>query len=60
MADNKLYALFDCAMQGMSDNGLLGVFDTKEKAEEAKGTNWYSIKEFDVNKIYDKGVECSH
>lgn len=53
----KLYALFDSGGQGMKDNGLLGVYTTKEEAEKIRGNNWYSIIEFDSNKIYADGVQ---
>lgn len=51
-----IYALFDGGGQGMSDRGLLGVFSTKEECDKIKGTNWYSEKEIELNKYYEKGI----
>jgi hypothetical protein len=59
LQNKKLYALFDSGGQGMKDNGLLGVYTTKEEAEKVRGNSWYSIIEFDANKIYADGVQYS-
>lgn len=60
LENKKLYVMFDSGGQGMSDNGLLGVYSTKEEAEKVRGNSWYSIFEVDANKFYGKGVttEC--
>ena len=37
------------------DNGILGIFDTMEKAEKAKTDSWQSVKEVALNEFNEKG-----
>ncbi len=57
MGNKTLYAVFDCGLQGMKDNGLLGVFTTKEAADIVKGNKWMLVVSFEVDKLYENGVK---
>ena len=53
----SVFAISDIGGQGMKDNGLLGVFDTREKAlESVNGDTWYPIKEIKLNVLNPKGI----
>ena len=54
--DTLLYAVFDGGGQGMRDVGLMGVFDSKEKANKAVGEQWLIIKEIKINVLCENGL----
>lgn len=51
-----LFAVFDGSDQGVSGNGLVGVFDDEDKALEVKNAGWRYIKKIEKNKFYPNGV----
>ncbi len=60
MEDNTVYVVQDEGSQGMSSNGIIGVYSTEEDAEKEIGTNWYITKAFKVNGILKKTNIFNH
>lgn len=57
MENKKLYAVYDIGGHGMSDRGLLGIYDSHDKALlSVNGDDWYPIVEIELNKRYREGV----
>jgi hypothetical protein len=57
MGNKTLYAVYDIGGHGMSDRGLLGIYDSYEKALlSVNGDNYYPIKEFELNTKYKDGI----
>ncbi|QXN68057.1 hypothetical protein [Microcystis phage Mae-Yong924-2] len=53
-----IYAVYDIGGQGMRDKGLLGIFDSYEKAlSSVNGDTWHPIKKIELNKLYSNGIK---
>ena len=49
--ENSVYLLIDGTSHGQQGKGVVGVFDSQDKAEKAKGDNWYTIKQMNINEL---------
>jgi hypothetical protein len=55
--ENEIYyAVFYVGRQRCTGMGLVGVFDTEEKAKEYVGDKWLIIKPITINKVYERGI----
>ncbi len=51
-----LHAVFDAGGQGLKDVGLMGVFDSEDRARETVGEKWVSIKPIEMNVLNENGL----
>lgn len=54
--NTSVYAVFDAGGQGMKDAGCIGIFTSDEKAKETVGNKWVSIKEVEMDVLFENGI----